>query len=165
MSAEKKKKLSPLDPIKVEISTDDGVTFSYDLLDEKNLNKIGISRKDIDEVEPVFAVPGYLYEEKDIASKHHRLMGSACALFATYDKKRFSIDDIWYFDENVNRTHFNGKEHWNHERRLVEHSDQIRILDFTDHVESHAIPTSRYIDISLDPGPSGAKVKKRVFRP
>jgi len=142
----KVKKLSPLDPIKVEVSTATGIGFSYDLLDESNLNKIGISRKDIKEVKTHFAIPGYLYEEEGIAGKHHRLIGSACAILDTHDGRKYSIDDIWYFDENVRKNHFDGKEHWNHERRIVKHSDQgPKKLDITPHVEGHVIPRARAV--------------------
>ena len=162
----KRKKSSSFNPIKVEVVIAPGVEFSYDLLDKKNLLKIGLSRSDIKEVEPIFAVPGNLYEEEGVAGKHHRLVGSACVAFTTHDERRYSIDDIWYFDENTKRNHFDGKEHWNHERRIVEHSKQgPKILDFTKHVEVHATPVSSHIDISLDPSPRGTKVKKRVFRP
>lgn len=163
----KKKKRSPLDPLKVEVTITPNTMFSYDLLDEKNLEKIGISRSDILRVKPIFAVPGYLYEEEGIAGKHHRLVGSVCAEFVTCDDERYSIDDIWYFDENVKRNHFRGKEHWNHERRIIKHSDQEKpkIIEFTKHVEGHAIPASPYIELSLDLGSRKKKMKKRVFRP
>lgn len=162
----RKKKFSPSKPISVEIRIPPKTKISYDLLDKENLEKIGISRNDIREVEPIFAVPGYLYEEEGIARKHHRLLGSACAALATYDNRRYSIDDLWYFDENVKKDHFGGKEHWNHERRIVDHSNhESKILYFTKHVKPHIIPVSPYIEISLDPGPKGKKVKKRVFRP
>lgn len=166
MPISRKKKISPLDPIKVEVTIAPSTRFSFDLLDKRNLKKIGISRSHIREVDPIFAIPGYLYEEEGVAGKHHRLLGSACACFTLYDDRRYSIDDIWYFDENTKKNHFGGREHWNHERRIIEHSNQgPKILDITNHVEGHAITASPYIDISLDPGPRGRKVKKRVFRP
>jgi hypothetical protein len=160
----KKTKFSP-QPVMVEVITSD-IKISYDLLDKENLDRIGISRRDIREVQPIFAIPGYLYEEEGIARKHHRLIGSACAKFYTHDGRRFSVDDLWYFDENVKKTHFDGKPHWNHERRIVNHSEERpTIIHFTKHVEGHAIPTSCYIDITLNLGSVGKLAEKRVFRP
>lgn len=162
----RRKKISPFDPLQVEVTPPDETGFSYDLLDEQNLERIGINRADIEEVRPVFAVPGYLYEEEGVAGKHHRLLGSVCAELTTYDNRRCSIDDLWYFDENVKKNHFGGKPHWNHERRFVDHStEECKILYRIRHVEPHIIPASPYIDISLDPGPEGKKAKKRVFSP
>jgi len=158
----------PLEHIKivVEATIPNGPKFSYDLLNKRNLRSCGISREGIKEVETVFAVPGYLYEELGVAGLHHPLVGSACSILVTWDGRRLSIDDIWYFDENIERNHFNGRPHWNHERRFVEHTSKgDRLIDRTKQVEGHTIPASPYIDLSLDPGPEGTKVKQRVFSP
>ena len=152
-------------PILIETETPK-YKVSYDLLEKENLDRIGISREDIKDAIPVFHVPGYLYEENGLAGKNHQLLGSACTSICTYDERKFSIDDLWYFDENKGKTHFGGKPHWNHERRWVNHSnDKSEIIDYEKHAEPHSIEESPYMDISLTDMENGKKSSKRVYRP
>jgi len=154
-----------IDLIEVRVKTLD-CELSYDLLDNDNLRVFGVSRNDIKEVKPIWAIPGYLYEELGVAGPHHRLIGSACASFSTVNGRNYSIDDLWYYDENIKKTHFGGRPHWNHERRFVKHTKAGPVvLDKTPHVEGHIIEPSPYLDLSMNPGPKGKRVKKRVYRP
>lgn len=165
MKRRRKFTISPNDELIVEVDSPKW-KLRYNLLDDANIRKIGIPRSEIVEVEPIFAIPGYLYEERGVAGPHHRLIGSACASFYTRDNRLFSIDDLFYFDENPKRSHFGGRQHWNHERRIVEHTaGKPRILLKTKHVKGHVMDSTHYVDISLDPGPDRIKVKKRVYRP
>jgi len=107
-----------------------------------------------------------LYTEFGVARPHHRLIGSACASFSTYDGRIGSIDDLWFYDENIKKSHFEGQPHWNHERRFVEHAKTGPVVIKTiKHVEAHMIEPSPYLDLSMNPGPHGKKVKKRVYPP
>ena len=103
----------------IEIKTPDW-SVSYNLLDKKHLDYLGIDGKCIRNTDMMGAIPTHLYTEKGVASIGHPLVGSMCLFIDTCDGKKYSIDDIWYYDYNIRKMHYDGKEHWNHETRYVD---------------------------------------------
>ena len=96
-----------------------------ELLTADNLRHFDMQPSDITTVTPQYAVPGYLYEEINVASENHPCAGSACAVFPDPYGHECSIDYIAYHDRNPHKSHASGKEHWNSEVRFVREGDII----------------------------------------
>jgi len=119
---------------------------SLDIIAVADLKAVKLDSKDIGKIEPAyFSIPGDLYEEQDVASLYHPCGGSIGFYVHGKDGIRRSIEDIFYYDYNLGKTHFNGKPHWNHERRYCDGSKTWR----TKNVESHQIPDSASINIMM----------------
>lgn len=133
---------------------------SIEMLSAENLSKLGIGVEEIASITTSFAFPGYLYPEQNVATLGHPCAGSACATITTVNGSEFGIDEIFYYDKNVQRTHYNGKSHWNHERRFKT-PEGTRIEKVP---EFHQIPDSEEIKISLfeDDKLHGTKIIKRI---
>lgn len=128
----------------VKIETADLETYSWDLLTEENLKKVGIKPEDIKNIDPFFHVPGKLYTEPGVAKETHPCSGSIGVWIYTYDGHKASIQDIIYYDFNPHKTHYGGLPHWNHERRLITKKGEIKRLR---KIESHIIKDSEKITI------------------
>lgn len=119
---------------------------STDLINKENLNELGISFNEIKEIDTHFEFPGTLYTEKGVAKENHPCAGSACTVILTNDGREFGIDEIFYYDYNPQHTHFNGKPHWNHERRFKKpKKEEYRSKD----VELHSIKDSPEINVEM----------------
>lgn len=95
---------------------------------DNNLKQIGIEKDDIKRIEPFFAVPGELYTEPGVASVTHPCGGSVGVWIYTNDGKRASVQDIFYHDPNIYKTHCDGLPHWNHERRFIDREGEIKTI-------------------------------------
>jgi hypothetical protein len=100
-------------------------TYEQELLTPDNLRRFDMQPSDITMVSPNYAVPGYLYEEVNVASATHPCAGSACAVFPDPYGRICSIDYIAYHDSNPFKKHAGGKEHWNGEVRFVRDGEII----------------------------------------
>ena len=119
---------------------------SWDIMKQANLKAIKLDIKDIKTIEPAyFSIPGDLYEEQHVASRFHPCGGSIGVFVEGTDGFRRSIEEIFYYDYNVNKKHYNGKPHWNHERRF--NDGQKTWIERS--VEYHQIPDSPSIKIMM----------------
>ena len=139
--------------ITLKVEFDNGsLKGSWNILKPVNLKAVKLDFKDIKQVEPAyFEIPGDLYEEQDGASHFHPCGGSVGVWIMGKDDVRRSIEEIFYYDYNVNKTHYNGLPHWNHERRFNDGQKTWRESKKSI-VEHHQIPDSHAITIMmLDP--------------
>jgi hypothetical protein len=136
---------------KVKLVTDKQV-HEIELLSEENLAKLVVKAKDIRNVIPVFAVPGYLYEEANVANINHPCAGSACVNFQDqYHSHSYSIDLIAYHDDNLPRSHFHGEPHWNTEIRYMKDNVELgRVPEGVSHTMKDA--PSLEIETNCDGG-------------
>lgn len=133
---------------------------SIEMLRAENLSKLGIGAEEIASITTSFAFPGYLYPEQNVATLTHPCAGSACATITNVNGSEFGIDEIFYYDKNIHQTHYNGKPHWNHERRF---KTPERTWIEKGEEEFHQIPDSEEIKISLfeEDKLHGTKIIKR----
>lgn len=74
---------------------------------QANLKAIKLDLKDIKTIEPAyFSIPGDLYEEQNVASRFHPCGGSIGVFVMGTDGFRRSIEEIFYYDYNVNKKHY-----------------------------------------------------------
>lgn len=124
----------------------DSAKGSWKIITPAKLRKIKLDIKDIKKVEPAyFSIPGDLYEEQNVASRFHPCAGSIGVYVVGTDGVRRSIEEIFYYDYNINQNHYNGKPHWNHETRLNDGHKPWRVKN----VEYHQIPDSPSIRIMI----------------
>ena len=148
--------------IKFEIAfrtnSDEG---SWKIIRQANLENIKLRVEDIRKVEPAyFAIPGDLYEERGVASPFHPCGGSIGIFVLGKDDIRRSIEEIFYYDYNVNQNHYDGKPHWNHEKRFSDGQRTWRIKN----VEHHQIPDSPSIRIMIRDSKGNILKEKTVKR-
>jgi hypothetical protein len=104
------------------------------------LESLKLSPKDVVDVTMAYyAMSNYPYEEVNVARCSHPCEGSIGFFINTKDS-RYLVEDIFYYDYNLKKNHYNGLPHWNHERRLSD-GTQTWYQD-TDYVEDHGIPDS-----------------------
>jgi len=120
---------------------------SWNILKDENLAIVCIKLENIKKIEPFFEVPGTLYTEPDVASESHPCSGSIGVWLWTKEDEMASIQEIFYYDKNINKTHYNGLPHWNHERRLIDINGKV-IKERN--VEWHIIPDSEELTIYFD---------------
>jgi len=124
----------------------DSAKGSWRIVKPANLKLIKLDIKDVKSVKPAyFAIPGDLYEEQNVASRFHPCGGSIGVFLAGNDNVQRSVEEIFYYDYNVNQNHYGGKPHWNHETRLNDGQKIRRIKNVT----YHHIPDSPWIRIMV----------------
>jgi len=116
----------------------------WNLLNYKNLKKVGVKFEDIEKIETFFDVPGRLYTEPGVASETHPCSGSIGVWLYTKDNKIASIQDIFYYDKNPKKGHHKGLPHWNHERRYIDTKGTVKV---SRRIEWHIIPDSPELEI------------------
>lgn len=133
--------------IKLEIQFEtDSTKGSWNIIVPANLKSVKITFEDVKKIEPAFfAIPGSLYTEQNVASPLHPCGGSIGIFVIGKDDIQRSIEEIFYYDYNVNKDHCNGTPHWNHERRFNDGNKTWR----ESKVEFHIIPDSPSITIRL----------------
>lgn len=104
----------------IKFRTSNLVEGTWNLLTPENLAKVNVKLEDIKRIESFFKVPGKLYSEPGVASDIHPTGGSVGVWLYTDTGDRASIQDIIYHDPNINKTHYDGLPHWNHERRYID---------------------------------------------
>jgi len=135
----------------------------YDLLSIENIRKLRVERNCIKNVTMAGAISPNLYPEIGVALPSHPLAGSVCANFEICNGKKYSIDDIWYYDYNLYKTHEMGLEHWNHEIRIVNHTDN-KIVDWIkEKTPYHSMKATDEIEITyFENGEEKTKTTKKV---
>lgn len=128
--------------LKFETPTQAG---SLNLLRQENLSRLGICSSDIALVQTSFCHPGPLYTEEGVATKNHPCAGSSSAILTLQNGNHCVIDEIIYYDYNLNRSHNNGVPHWNQETRIKTISSCKTYSDSPYHI----IDNSSEIKISL----------------
>lgn len=86
------------------------------------------------------ALSNYPYEEVNVARCSHPCEGSIGVYIDTTDGQRYLSEDIFYYDFNLKKNHYEGLPHWNHERRLSDGTQTF--TQEKDSVEFHGIPDS-----------------------
>jgi hypothetical protein len=133
---------------------------TIDPLREENLNSSGFHYSDISSISVSFQHPGILYTEQGVASPNHPCAGSTSAHVLLNDGRKITIDEIFYYDINVNKKHADGLPHWNHETRIREGNNIVSWKK--ESVPYHVIPDSPQIEISLIE--NGVEMFKNVIK-
>ena len=131
--------------LEVQFETD-SAKGSWNIIVPANLIALKITFEDIKKIEPAFfSFPDNLYTEQNVASPLHPCGGSLGVYVIGKDDILRSVEEIFYYDYNVNKDHCNGKPHWNHERRFNDGKKTWR----ESKVELHIIPDSPSITVRL----------------
>ncbi len=112
------------------------------------LRSFKLSQEDIKSVSlAYYALSNYPYEEVNVARCSHPCEGSIGCYINTHDGHQYLTEEIFYYDYNPDRNHFEGLPHWNHERRL---NDGNRTwYQNPKYVENHGIPDSPSITLRI----------------
>jgi hypothetical protein len=151
--------------IRVGFSTPSIEPVWWNLVTYQNLTRFG--RKANDVVEASFSehYPGNPHTELRLAGLVHPVnIGSGSAMFTFNDGSRASVCEIFYQDFNLNKSHYHGEPHWNHERRFMLH-DTWKKPRFELRPEYHIIPKSTYIDIMFQVGGQKRPGKRILWQP
>ncbi|MCD6504233.1 hypothetical protein J7K52_02515 [Candidatus Bathyarchaeota archaeon] len=109
------------------------------------ISKLKIRQTDIEKIEPAyFAISNSPYEEENVARCTHPCEGSIGFYVYTNDGNKYLTEEIFYYDYNLKKSHYNGLPHWNHEVRLNGH--------LLKDVPYHQIPDAPYIKLMVIDG-------------
>ena len=109
-----------------------------------------------------YALSNCPYEEVNVARCSHPCEGSIGFYVDTRQGQEYLIEEIFFYDFNLEQNHSQGLPHWNHERRLND-GKKTWCQDLK-HVENHVIPDSPSITLRMTDRGSiiNEKVIKRV---
>jgi len=120
----------------------------WSLLRKGYLRRLGISASDISTSSLTLRsyLPGDLYWVSGIALSGHLCGGSVDWDVVTTSGNAYSFQDVFYYDENLRRSHHGGLPHWNHEARYRLSGD----TDWTYWRDPphHIIGDSRFLDLT-----------------
>jgi len=141
----------------------DSTKGSWNVLTPSVLRSFKLDQKDVLGVRlAYYALSNYPYEEVNIARCSHPCEGSIGFYIDTRDSHQYLSEEIFFYDYNLKRNHFDRLPHWNHERRLNDGKRTWK--QDSKYVENHGIPDSPSITLRImDEGSIvNEKVVKRV---
>lgn len=122
-------------------------TRSFNLLDERNLERLGISNGEVERSEAFTYLPGTLYPEANNFTDAHPAGGSfGVHLFLTNGRSAWIYGRISY-DTNPHKDHYGGKPHWNYD--VVEISSNGATLRPFVGFPYHCLPDSQELNIGI----------------
>jgi len=126
----------------------DSTKGSWSVVTPSILREFKLSPKDVLDVKPAYnAISDYPYEEANVARRSHPCEGSVGVYVDTQEGQKYLVEDIFYYDFNLEQRHSQGLPHWNHERRLGD-GNKTWYQD-SKYVENHVIPDSPSITLRM----------------
>lgn len=120
---------------------------TWSVLSPSVLKNLKLQKKDVLDVKlAYYALSNYPYEEQNVARCSHPCEGSI-GFYIYTDSCRYLVEEIFYYDYNLDRNHYYRSPHWNHERRLND-GNQTRYQE-SKQVEFHTVTDSPSITLKV----------------
>jgi len=122
-------------------------TNDFELLMEKNLRRIGITKEQISKIETFQYLPGTLYPEAGKFSGYHPAGGSFGTHIYLNDGREAWLYGRVSYDYNILKKHWNKEPHWNFD--IIGIAPDGNVLPPFKEMSWHGLPDSNYLDIEI----------------
>jgi len=136
-------------------------TSDFELITEKNLERLKITREQIRSIESFEYLPGTLYPEKGKFSEAHPTGGSFGVHLYLEDGRDAWLYGRISFDYNVKQDHEDKKPHWNCDIQPI--SPEGEPLEPYTAMSWHGLPDSQFLEINIT-NHKGKKGKYKIER-